>query len=290
LIYEDSDVDCLYGLSRGNQCYNTNIKQSYTGKLGLPRTNEDNPASPYVEYRMRYLKAVLNTITIGQGPGSGAGRININPCNVVDGVINIYNAGSPAESGMEAIQLVNTSNTSALTISKGSVSINRNVPETQYDFEPAEIHTLRIGYRDNKQGDVTFRTGTNTTLNTVFQTGGSIGVQENGIIALNTTAGEVTVYDGGGTNWDIDGGEVKYLGDDTLTTVRVGGGGVLDFSGDMRGRTVTNMEIYKGATILDPSKTVTWSNGIDLTRCSLRREDNVTLDIGTHQTLTPSAI
>lgn len=287
LIYEDSDVDCLYGLSRGNQCYNTIVKQSFTGTLGLPRTNKDDAAYPYVEYRERYLKAVMNTITIGQGTGSGSGRLMFNPCNVKNGRINIYDAGSAAEANIEPILLVNTSNTTHLSASKGIASINRHLGEIGYEIEPAELHTLRIGYRSSQAGDVIVRSGSNTTLNTVEMNGGTLEVEENGIITLNMSEGDVSILDGAGTTWNIDAGTVKYLGDDTLTTVRVGGGATLDFRADMRGRTVTNMELHARGSLHDPHKTVTWTNGIDLYRCNPK---DVTLDIGDHQTLTPSAI
>jgi len=188
--------------------------------------------------------------------------------------------GSAAETGVEPILVTNTSNTSHLCVNKGVVGVDRFAAET------GKIHTLRIGYRSSQAGDVTVRTGSGCVLNTVEQDGGTLEAQA-GIITLKMSAGDVTIFDGNGTTWDIDAGTLKYLGNDTLTTVRVGGGGTLDFRGDMRGRTVTNAELHAGGAVHDPHKTVTWSNGIDLYRCN---PGDVMLDIGDHQTLTPSAI
>jgi hypothetical protein len=61
----------------------------------------------------------------------------------------------------------------------------------------------------------------------------------------------------------------------------------LDFRQDSRDRTVTNATIHKGGKIYDPSKTVTWTNGIDVYYCGL---SDVTLDLGDHLTVTPSAV
>jgi hypothetical protein len=72
-----------------------------------------------------------------------------------------------------------------------------------------------------------------------------------------------------------------------VTTWNVSDGGTLDYSRDMRSRTVTNANVYAGGAVLDPHKTVTFTNGVDLVRCGLA---DVTLDVGTHLTLTPSAI
>lgn len=62
---------------------------------------------------------------------------------------------------------------------------------------------------------------------------------------------------------------------------------MLDFSRDLRGRTVTNAIITKGGTFLDPFKTCTLTNGIDLYECRIKE---ITLDLGAHVTLTPSAV
>jgi hypothetical protein len=99
--------------------------------------------------------------------------------------------------------------------------------------------------------------------------------------------GELTVISGEHAEIEIDGGTCYYRSTGTLTDVRVGGGGTLDFTRDNRGRTVTNCELHARGTIRDPFKTVAWTGGVDLTRASLAE---VTLDLGTHLTLTPSAI
>jgi len=93
--------------------------------------------------------------------------------------------------------------------------------------------------------------------------------------------------DGAVTTMNIDGGTVYYESTGTLTTGNVGGGGVLDFRRNMGARTVTNCSLYENGSLFDPQKTVAWSNGIDITRASI---PEVTIDIGSHFTLTPSTI
>jgi len=62
---------------------------------------------------------------------------------------------------------------------------------------------------------------------------------------------------------------------------------LVDFTAKQIARTVTNCTIYSGATLTDSFKTVTWSNPITLSNCSL---EEVTLDVGTNITLQPVSV
>lgn len=78
----------------------------------------------------------------------------------------------------------------------------------------------------------------------------------------------------------------------TITTLNVGSDVVYDRSKDLRSKTVSNCYAGDGATILDPFKTITWTNGINLYRAgilSARRSKGVALDLGEHIRITPAA-
>ena len=102
----------------------------------------------------------------------------------------------------------------------------------------------------------------------------------------------------------IDAGTFRWDGvSGTITTANIYGGtvfaqyggnitnlniaGAFDASQSVVTRTVTNAQITRGGTFLDPQKQVTITNGLDVYQCGLQ---DVTLDIGRHRTVTPSAI
>ena len=91
--------------------------------------------------------------------------------------------------------------------------------------------------------------------------------------------------DGLVTTLNADGGIVYYKSDGTATTVNIQG--KVDCTLDLRGRTWTNCNIYRGGSLLDPYKTLTLTNDIDLEGCGI---EDIALDLGTHLTLARSAI
>ena len=284
VVFEYSDVDCLYNLDQSsvNNFASLTARQSYTGKIGLPRTNKSGGSSAsdyYVEYREAYLKAAVQAVTIGEGTGSGSGRIKLSLENSATCAILIYDTGTPAESGVQSVVITNTHTDTTATISKGSVGFD------VFSGETGTIATLKLGYTTNRYGDVTGRTGSGTTITVLDKSGGDYEIGT-AATTITHTGGTLTIKDGSITTLNVDGGTVRYQGNDTITTVN-GGGGTLDLATDMRARTFTGTNVYKGFTLLDPFKTVTFTNGIDLVRCGL---SDVTLDLGDHQTLTPSAI
>jgi hypothetical protein len=280
IVIQDSDVDILYGLDQSAiQPTSLTIDMSYTGKIGLPAINEDSSSGSYYEYRDRYLKIEPVTTNIGRGSGAGSGRINLNTND--DAVtVNVFNTGV-AESGRErALQLLGTNAANVLNIVKGSVGVAIEAGET------AQIATLRIGYLDNVSGDSQVRTGAGLTLATVSMAGGVVTL---GCAATTITQdeGELTL-DGTGAiaTLKVRGGTCHYNTTGTLTTGTVSGAGHLDFSQDLRSKTVTNaIERYgPQAKISDPHKVVS-SLVIDNNETS----DISALNIGTDFKLTRAA-
>jgi hypothetical protein len=103
-----------------------------------------------------------------------------------------------------------------------------------------------------------------------------------GVATVDKTAGELTMLDGAITTLRLDGGWVHYQSTGAIGAAIVGQQGSLDFSRDMRPRTVTACDLYGGGRILDPFKTVTFTSGIRLVRAAL---GSVALDVGVDRTL-----
>jgi hypothetical protein len=290
IVFDSGDVDCLYGLDQsGVTPAGITVTQGYTGRIGLPEKNEDESQLPYDEYREQYLKlgnsgdATTTNISIGDGPGAGSGRIKIDSG---DGqvVLNVFGGGQREETAVPALLWKGTHTANVVNVNRGDVGV------AFFAGESAHLATLRVGYIDTQAGDSSVLCGDGVDLADAQLeiSGGTVVIDSaTGSGSIDMIDGELTVISGEHAEIEIDGGTCYYRSTGTLTDVRVGGGGTLDFTRDNRGRTVTNCELHARGTIRDPFKTVAWTGGVDLTRASLAE---VTLDLGTHLTLTPSAI
>lgn len=278
VFIENSAVDILWGIDANTVALTTlTIAQSFTGSIGLPFNNE----AGFAEYRERWLKIRPGTLTVGRGVGNGSGRINIDTGTAAAVTVNVYGSGSPADNGLKAIQLVGSNASNVLNIFRGSVGVCEQAGTT------AQFPTFTVGYLDSVEGDSDVRVGTGmTTITSVTQSGGVLELLC-GTTALVKTDGETRFLSGAHASVTADGGLSKYQSSGTLAALFVGGGATFDFRGDLRSKTVSACDIYAGATLLDPDKTVTWTAGVDLNRCSL---SEVTLDIGTHVRVTRGSV
>lgn len=272
VVFENNDVDCLYGLDASSVTLTSlTIKQSYTGKIGLPvKTDTD-----YYEYRETYLKVGATTVTIGQGDGEGSQRIKLNT-GAVQTTLIVVDSGQSADS-LPAIQWKGTHASNALRVSKGSVGAAVHAGET------ATIATLAVGYREDQEADAIVICGSGVTLTDVDVSGGVVELASS-TTTIDQTAGSLTVSAGAHASIDVDGGEMVYKSTGTITTLTVSGQGVADFSQDMRGKTVTNLvQLYSGATLNDPYGVVAWSAGFKPNRCTLA---DVNVNVGFNRTFT----
>ncbi len=279
VVLADSTVSILYGLAQSAVTLTSlNRDQSYTGVVGLARTNTDG--TNYVEYRDTYLAVGVTTAVIGDGAGIGSGRFKLDTGSVQT-TIFVNDTGDQLEDALGAVIWKGTHASNVMQVTKGTVSV------APFAGELATIATLTIGFLNNIESDAFVECGDGCTLTNIDKGGGQLFI-ENDATLITQTGGDTTVKGAATvTTLDLDGGTYFYKSSGTMTTARVGINGTLDFRRDMRARTITNASIHAGGVIRDTSKTVTWTNGIDLVRCS---PGDVTLDIGTHLTLTPAAI
>lgn len=273
IYWSNSDVDCLYDIDQNAITLTAMyVEQSFTGKIGLKDHNGNWP-----EDLEKYLKISATTIRIGEGPGSGSNLVRLNVGSVAC-TLHVLNSGTSDETGLETILWKGTSAANIVNVLRGSVGI------AVKPGEAATVATLRVGYDTNIQGDATVRCGSGATLTTVTQTGGDLSIASNST-TVTKTDGILTVNGAATlTTLNLDGGPCYYRSTGMLTTAKVGDGGELNFSKTMEGRIVVDCTVNKGASVLDPNRSVTWVNPILLNRCTA---DDVTFDVGTHVTLKP---
>jgi len=280
-IYFDlSNVSALYGLSQfiGVLFNSLNVPSSYTGQIGLTQLN----SAGYYEYRPIYFQCSATTTSIGYGPGTGSGLIKIDS-QASQTTLLIYNTATGTEggSGALAISWKGTNANNVVEILKGSLAIAPRPGEV------ATITTLYVGYVQNIGGDSTVFAGSGVTFTTINQAGGSITLNS-GFTTLSKTGGNLTVL-GNGVNLGtvtIDAGNFFYQSTGTITQLNVGNAGQALFTQDLRARTISGCNLYKGATLMDPFATVIWNGNpkIQFVRC---RYTECTVDLGENRGLNP---
>jgi len=286
VIIDSGATDILYGLDQSSITpASITITQGYSGSIGLPLLNEDSPTTPYREYRNTSLMygssgdAGNIMVDIGRGAGSGSGRIKL---DFGDGryTANIYNSGQRAQSGAPSILLLGSHASNELNVLKGDVGV------AYLEGETAALATVRTSFTDNQAGDVALQLGEGVSLTTVEATGGAVTLQS-ATTSLIIDGATVNLLAGAHASVSVESGSLYYRSTATLSALHVSGGAVADFSRDVRPRTVAAAELNARGTIRDPHGTVTWTTGVDLHRCRL---SDVTLDLGAHFTVQPSAI
>lgn len=262
VIFRESDVSVLYGLPT-NLEVTLHVYQSFTGRIGLPRINRDDPARPYTEYRQRYVRLndagggsqILHRFGIGaDGPGSPL--INVKhstlPCFVV-----VYNTGKPRpEWSDKALNLCCTANTSTLNIVNGSV-----------DYSSQDGSTSAFVAVEQTGGDSTGIAGIHTTGATVLIAGGRAIIGGSGAIGTITVNGGALRLEnqtGAITTLSINSGVVDYASTATITTLNLAEAGTFDARSGAGYFTITTAN-HRGGVFVDPyRRTSTGSTNIKL--------------------------
>ena len=268
--FRDSSVDCLYGLDQNSVALTSlTIDQSYTGKIG-------SATIP--------LKICATTVTIGQHHGavtpSGSRRINLN-LHTTATTVTIHNSAATAsETGRAPVRLLATNAANVLNIRKGYVAVANGAGET------SQFATINVSFDSNIKADADLVIGSGVTLTTLNADGGDVI-----LLCAATTAGSAAgtlETDGSGAITTLTVGPdcaavLKSSG--TITTLH--DYGAVDLRPSLTARTITNTNLYAGATYKADWTLVTNTNGFDLVQCGLA---DVTLELGDNLTVTPSAI
>jgi hypothetical protein len=272
----------LYGLGQSSVTLNSlTITMAFTGSIGLPPWNTNG----YAEYRQQYLQVGGTTQSIGTGAGNGGSLIRIDNGSTQT-ALTVLNLGQSTDRVSPVLFWKGTNASNTVQILKGVAGI------AYYQGETADVTTLLTGYVASPQSDVTLTVGAGCTLATVVAAGGSVTLNSGttSLTSLGSTGpggggATVTVMAGAHSDIECDGGVVRYNSIGTLTTANVGAGGTLDFSGDLRTKTVTNpIQINATGIINDPFKVVTGLT-VQYNRCS---PSDATANWGDAVTLTRS--
>lgn len=201
VFIQDKSGDILYNLDQSGIANTLSLFatfKSFTGRIGLPRTNIDNTAvgMSYDEYRPRYLKIKAAHARIGYGPGTGSPRTMIDfgstACKV-----KVYGSGTP-DDNYPPVRILGTAAANSLECLGGSTGIA---------LDEGEISTFDEIY---VTGDAQLRIGGGVTL-------GTVNVADNAQVWINwRTTGLVNLYMTGNAKVYLYGG-VNMIGDTALT-------------------------------------------------------------------------
>lgn len=262
-VIVDGGPDMLYGWNGiSAAAYNSlRVLAAYTGKIGLPFRNE---TGGYIEYRTRAWPIASGVaVTIGEEDGTGPQRVNLNAATNLS--LTIFKTGSRIS---QSIPVVNVYGSSA-----GSFTLVSGDLGLAADDDTTSI-TAASGTVDDG-GTLTL--GKGATVTTLSQDGGTVNSYGT-ITTLNIIDGTATLYVAP-TTVTADGGTVDGRFTGTLATATLRGQGAgqaaptLTFANDPRARTITNHTVTGGAALLDPDKTVTFTNAGTWDRASLGASD-----------------
>lgn len=281
VVFADSSVDCLYGFPNGSlQPAVVDVRASFTGRLGLPRTNRDVPQLPYPEYRQRRPifdddAASTTAHYIGRGSGPGSPLVNIEQSAGLASV-TVTKTGTPQPPASNyAFNFVGASGDAATyDILDGSVSVaeGRDEAANASDFNvgqgPDANPSVYIGPGVTSSSSLEVLSGeviTNAYFGAYYCGGGVLTID----VESASTSTTASVYNGGTIRFADCGGLTNQL--------YATGGGTIDMRPMRDSMTVANATIYAGGIVLDPhGLRVTYTNGLIVANCNL---PDVTLDL-----------
>jgi len=272
-----SSSSLLYGLSSLSSITlaNLNIYGTFTGTVGLP----DRNTLGYYEYRQKFLQIGASSVSIGANGGNGSGRIRLN-LGTVQTAISCYSTANSLDTGLPALQILATNSANTLYAYQGTIGLAFQAGQT------STFATVNINYASNPATDVNLFGGAGLTLTTLNMFAGNATLQA-GATTITANNGICFVLGSGSvTTATLDGGTLEWYSSGTITNLNIGPSGTADFSLDSRPKTVTNCTLFKGCTLTDPNKVVTFTNGISLNQC---RFGEVTVDLGENRTFALTA-
>jgi len=264
VVFRDSDVSCRYGLPNGSLEVTIQQWMSYTGEIGLPEINRNDPRKPYHEYRQRYVRLddagagtdIAHRFGLGKD-GVGSTLINLKHSTLKCSPI-VYNTGKPLVSrvGTKALNICCTANTSILKVVNGSV-----------DFSSQDGGTSAFVSFTQNAGDTRGVEAIYTSGAGVNVYGGYCVLGQAGAINIILVKGGTLRLEGQtGTIANVglySGGILEYVSTATITTLIVHMG-TFDARGDSGGFTVGTGSMYAGSKWHDPYQRMTVSGNFFL--------------------------
>jgi hypothetical protein len=185
LVFEDSAVSVLYGLTDTTNYGSLTIKASYTGAIGLPATN----ANGYPEYRTRFLTLGNGSgtlvVTIGEGSGIGASRVLLD-LNDGTGTVTVHQTSANTLEGYP-VQIYGLDSSSAVRVYGGSVQLG---DPSSAAVSTLDIPTVKVGSRARLNWESS--AGISTKL-----TAEPGGIADFGRVATTKTIAAADIHPGG---------------------------------------------------------------------------------------------
>lgn len=287
-IFRDSDADCIYDLPNATLEVGTQIHNSYTARLGLPKVNRDDQSKPYYEYHQTHPRfdddgaGSTATHVIGIGPGPGPALVNIRQAGLAT-TFEVDINSQPNESingpGTKVVNVVCAAGTT-LNVRRGSVDASNQ------DGVNANITAINISGREGQTNDIDIvSNGNSSTACAVNQVGGSLSLDwatwsTNG---LTNRGGRTTVDTCGIPSAQISNGTLVDIGNGTIASLTLNRGGVLDVGPGAGTITITNANFHAGCKVVNPGKRITHTNAVQT--YGLLSEVASQLDYGYNRTL-----
>jgi hypothetical protein len=256
-------ANIFYGLAQSAVTLDSLTINSKTVQIGNSPIN----AGGYPEYRPLYLAIGADTINVQQA----SGRVKIDTGSAPTAATVVATAvGVDQSAGVPSLLLLGTNAGNSLYVLGGSIGI------AFFGGETAEFGALA-------QTGGSILAGGGAELVAVDNAGGALSFSPNGettSLRLDAAAGTVTCVTGSASGIgtvDVYGGTLDYQDGGTITQLTVGQKGTASFVDNIQDRTITNCTLGVGASLIDSSATITFTNPLLLEAC---RVDDVSLDFG----------
>lgn len=256
VVIEGDGASLLYGSGTidGNSI---EVRGSFSNAVGLPRHNSGG----YYEYRNRYVTLNSATVKIGEGDGTGSGQLYVK--GIAGATITVYKTGSRLDEAFPALDIDLTGNPTAVRISGGDAGIcvfNEATARTVAALATSGADTrVTVGRsvtvtdwdKDEGQGDVY------GTVTLVTNAAGAYNQEDGTLTAIVCYSGYCKLNQTGAV------ASAEFLGPDATC----------DTTGNSLARTFTNATFTGGGRLLDPNKSVTFTNPATFDRASLEASD-----------------
>lgn len=265
IVLRDSSVSILYGLVDTLNYTSIKREASYTGQIGLPKTNELG----YPEYRTRSLtlgtgSAIIVELGYGVGSHAVAEYYDFQGSNVT---LSLFGSTQNISNGYP-VNIIGTGAGSTVNVYGGSVSFDSASTST--------IATLNVIERSQSSTQsVTkpyVRISNLVTTTTITALGGEMLI-EGAFTTLSTRDGARVTVAKASAGANVNVGKNAILGWNTsggiTTKLTVESAGKIDFGQVGTTKTVALAWIYSGGEIADPLGKVTWTGGIVLQACRI---------------------
>ncbi len=239
-----------------------------------------NSVGDYPEYLPTHLELDANYVWLGVGTGTNIPKFFMNAA-AGDPIYRIERSGRRIN-GVAPTNIFGSAGT--FYIKDGAVDLGTYPGQT---FVSTTVHL------QGSNADVLLGKYASMNSGTLLVHAGKCTIESTSTVTLPPT---VTVRSGASLTLKGGGGTISVLtvevgavvdvqrGDSfTVTLTKLSGTLTLTNTNGPTGRNFSNFDMYRGATLIDPYKLGTYTNGIDLNQCKL---SDVTLDVGSDVRLT----